>query len=330
MKKILILGSNSFAGSNFISFILKKNFLVYGISRSNELNKELLVYKNKKNFNKNFKFYKLDINKNLNKIIDIIYKNKINFIINYSAQGMVNQSWKKPIDWYNTNVISQIKLVEKLKNFSFIQKYINFSTPEVYGNNNTLIKENYNFYPSTPYANSRATFDFHLLNMKKQYNFPVIITRASNIYGPYQQLYRVIPKSILSFQFNRIFKLDGGGKSVRNFIYIDDVSRATYLILNSGKIGETYHISNKDFISIKDLVRQISNLMNVEFKSLVKNNIERKGKDHAYKLNASKLKKQLNWESKVDLEDGLLKTINWIKVNSNSFMHSDWEYKHKK
>ena len=74
-----------------------------------------MVYKNKKNYKRNFKFYQLDINKNLKDIVNIIYENKIEFIINYSAQGMVSQSWINPIDWYSTNVIAQIKLVEKIK-----------------------------------------------------------------------------------------------------------------------------------------------------------------------------------------------------------------------
>ena len=129
MKKILIIGSNSFGGSDFTDFLLKKKFLVFGVSRRGEINKENLSYKNNK-YLKNFKFYKIDLNleKDINKLVAIIKKQKIQYIANFAAQGMVAESWVNPEDWYRTNVTSNSILIKKLLNLK-IKKYLNFSTP---------------------------------------------------------------------------------------------------------------------------------------------------------------------------------------------------------
>ncbi len=197
-KKFLIIGSNSFSGASFIDFILSKKYEVIGVSRSNELKKEFLLYKTNRNI-KFFKFYKIDINKikDRNNLYKIIKKSKPDYIINYSAQGMVAQSWIHPEDWYTTNLVSQSILYKNLIRFKFIKKIIHVTTPEVYGSNNRVIKENFNFKPSTPYAVSRAAMDYHLMNFQKNYDLPIIFTRTANIFGPGQQLYRIIPKTFM-------------------------------------------------------------------------------------------------------------------------------------
>ena len=136
-KIIFVLGSNSFSGSNFIRFMIQKKFFVIAISRSKESNKEFLAYHANK---KNLKFFRIDINKNLSKIEKLIKFYRPKYFINFSAQGMVDQSWKWPTDWYQTNVISQIKLIEILKKYKFLKKYIHFTTPEVYGSTNKKLK----------------------------------------------------------------------------------------------------------------------------------------------------------------------------------------------
>ena len=197
-KKYLVIGSNSFAGSNFINYLLNKKMNVIGMSRSKENPAHFSCYRKNVNL-KNFMFYKINLNKDVEKVVKIIKKNRPNYIINFAAQGMVNESWEKPLDWYYTNIISQVKLFEKIKKFSFIEKYINFTTPEVFGNNIKNLIENTPFNPSTPYAISRAAFDYHLAANSKYTNFQIVLTRTANIYGPYQKLYRVIPKAIISF-----------------------------------------------------------------------------------------------------------------------------------
>ena len=242
---------------------------------------------------------------------------------------MVVQSWLFPSHWYETNVLSQVKLIEILKKYKSLEKYIHFTTPEVYGSTSRKIKENFNFNPSTPYAVSRAALDMHLRILNLNYKFPVIFTRAANIYGPHQDLYRIIPKTIISCLRKKKISLHGDGKSIRSFIYVDDVSSALYKILKEGKVGKSYHISTDEYVSIKYLVKLIIKISGGKYKKLVRVSKERTGKDHKYILDSSKIKKELKWKNATKLKDGIFKTLNWINENKNLLKHS-LEYKHKK
>jgi len=327
--RILVLGSNSFAGSSFINFCLEKRLTLIGVSRSKENN--LFSFYKKNKFKKNFKFFQINLNTDSDqeKLVKIIKANKINIIVNFAAQGMVAESWVEPEDWYNTNIVSSVAFINKLKVFKNRIKFINFSTPEVYGNTKKIIKENNHFKSTTPYALSRATFDNHLFLLNKYQKFPVIITRASNIFGPYQQLYRIIPKTIISFFKGKKIILDGNGSSVRSFIYIDDVSNALLKICYNGKIGSTYHISTNNFISIEELVKLISLKMSAK-KLISLKKEDRLGKDFAYKLNSSFLRKSLKWKPLIELQEGLDKTINWIRDDFAKLKKISTNYNHKK
>jgi dTDP-glucose 4,6-dehydratase len=328
-KKILVIGSNSFSGASFINFALSKNLKIVGVSRSKENKNYFLQYYFSKN-KKNFKFYKIDINQDLSKLLKIIKNFKPQFIINFAAQSMVAESWYKPLHWYQTNVISQIKLIENIKKYKFIKKFINFTTPEVYGSQSNWQSEHYNFRPSTPYAISRAATDQHLLSMFKYFKFPVIFTRAANIYGPGQQLYRIIPKTIMYSLLRKKMSLHGGGKSKRSFIYMDDVSEAVYKILLKGKAGETYHISGKKLISIKNLVKIIYKICDKVFDNKIIISNERVGKDLYYKLNSSKIRRKLHWKDNTSLNKGIKNTLDWIIKNFKNLNRENFEYIHKK
>ena len=150
--------------------------------------------------------------------------------------------------------------------------------------------ENNNYNPTTPYAVSRVTADQYLKILNDVDKIDSCSIRASNVYGEYQRLYRIIPKTIYSILKKKKLNLDGGGMSERNFIHIDDVSNATYKIMTKGKKGEIYHISSNEIISIKKLVKLICKKMNYDFDKLVNIVPERLGKDKSYSL-ANKKKK---------------------------------------
>ena len=137
MSKILILGSNSFSGNQMANFLIKKKLKVIGCSQSTEPPiKFNIILNNKKNVQKNFHFYKIDINKNFGKLQSIIRKHKPEIIIDFLGQGMVAESWEYPELTFKTNVIGKIKLYLFLKNCFFLKKYIKISTPEVFGSAN--------------------------------------------------------------------------------------------------------------------------------------------------------------------------------------------------
>jgi dTDP-glucose 4,6-dehydratase len=325
MSKILIIGSNSFSGSHMCKYLLDKGHIVYGISRS-KLEKKYSPFDLA---DKKFNFYRCNLNKDLDKILKILRKNKPSIIINYASQGMVHESWKKPLDWYQTNIISQIALIEKIREFKFVKKFINFSTPEVYGDTKKMSNEEIYFNPTTPYAISRSTTDYHLNCLNKSFGFPSIITRTANVYGPYQRLYRIIPKSIMLMKNKKKIKIHGDGLSKRSFIYINDVCEALYKVIKNGKKGETYHISTNKFITIRELVKMINKILSPNNKryEFVK---DRVGKDQRYFLSSSKIRSKLGWKDKIKLKDGIMQTINWINNNYDLLKNEKLEYVHKK
>ena len=318
MIKVLVIGSNSFSGSHFINLLLDKKIRVYGISRSKEYEETFLPYKKNKNI-KLLRFYKKNLTKknDIKFISNLVKKNKIGYVVNFASQGMVAESFLNPYDWYLTNTLSQISLFEELKKLKF-KKYVHIGTPEVYGENNSILKENNYFNPTTPYAISRVGADFHLKAICKYYNFPFVITRAANVYGPHQQLYRIIPKTIMTILLSKKIKIHGGGKSVRSFVHIKDVSEGYFKVMKNGKIGETYHLSSDEYISIKFLVKRIASLLKVDLKKFaIMEKNERLGKDTAYKLSSKKIFKELKWKSTKSIDYGIKDTIRWIKEDFN-------------
>ena len=337
-KTFVVIGSNCFSGSYFVNHALKNGFNVLGISRSDEPNEIFLPYKwshlDKDKFGKNIENYifkKLNINTDLEKIMELILEIKPSYIINFAAQGMVAQSWDNPIDWYQTNIISQVALHDKLRRCDFLEKYIHVSTPEVYGDtSNEWIKETYNFAPSTPYAVSRAACDLHLISFFRAYDFPVVFTRAANVYGPGQQLYRIIPKAILCALTGKKLSLHGGGVSSRSFIHIQDVINGTMDIALNGEPGNTWHLSTWKTHSIFQLVERISEITNVEFGKFVDICDERLGKDMNYFLDSNKLRNDFNWKDLILLDTGIKETIKWVEMNIDSMLDMSWNYIHKK
>ena len=328
MKKIIILGSNSFAASCFIDYLLNKNYKVYGFSRSKEPTKILLKYKFNKNIS-NFRFIKFNINYNLNFLKQFIKKNNINYIVDFLGQGMVAESWIHPHHWYKTNIVSKVKLYDFLSKKIKLKKYIRISTPEAVGNVEGFIFENTKANPSTPYGISHLAADLTLLAYYKFNKFPVVILRFSNFYGPHQQPYRIIPKTLYCIFANKKFHLEGGGRSIRSFIFINDFCEGIYKSMMKGRLGEIYNFTNRKYVPISWLVRKICSLTSANFKKLVKITKDRPSKDHAYKMNPTKVEKELNWKPKFTIEEGLKKTIQWYKSNKKELLHLKNIYIHK-
>ncbi len=329
MKKIIVLGSNSFAGSCYVDYLLNKNYQIYGFSRSNEPSKLLLKYKFNKNI-KNFKFIKFNINNDLNFLNKFLKKNKIDYIVDFLAQSMVAESWLYPDHWYQTNIISKVKLYHLLSKKMKFKKYIRISTPEVFGNVKGFILEDTKTVPSTPYGISQLATDLTLLAYYKFNKFPVVISRFSNFYGPHQPLYRVIPKTLNSIFTNKKFLLHGGGKSIRSFIFTDDFCEAIYKCMIKGNLGQDYHFSNKEYISILWIIKTICSLASKNFSKSVKIARDRPSKDYAYKMKPTKAEKELNWKPKYTIEKGLKITIQWYKANKKQLSDLKNVYVHKK
>src|SRR3990167_189209 len=324
----LILGSNSFAGASLVDYLLRQEESVIGISRSPELHPVMQPYFNNPQKSA-FRFVQGDLNTDSADILELIQKNKPRYIIDFAGQGMVAESWADPAQWYLTNVVAKAKLHHFLKECDFLERYVRISTPEVYGNTLNKMQENNPLNPSTPYAVSHAAIDMSLKAYYKQYQFPVILTRFANFYGPYQQLYRIIPRAILYCLLRKKLQLHGGGLSQRAFIYGDDVASGIDCAIKNGQCGETYHFSVGETISIKHLVEKICENMNVDFDLFAQITSDRPGKDALYSMKTNRAEKELSWKPAVSLEQGINKTVEWVRNNVDTIKNLPLEYIHK-
>jgi dTDP-glucose 4,6-dehydratase len=328
MNKIVVLGSNSFAGSQFVSNSLALCNEMVGINRSAEQSDIFLSYKKSENISR-YEFRQLDLNQNFSQIIDFLAQFRPDVVVDFAGQGMVAESWQQPEQWYQTNVLSKVRLHNYLKDQSWLKKYIRISTPEVYGSCEEKIKESFLYNPSTPYAVSHAAIDMSLKAFQAQYDFPVIFTRFSNFYGPGQQLYRIIPRTIIYAVTGRKLQLHGGGKAVRAFIHGNDIASAINASINSGKVGEVYHFSTDSFVTIKQLVELIHNQLGADHDKLVEVSQDRPGKDLKYLMDDCKAQTELNWQPKVSLIEGIKQTIKWVEDNLEEISALPLDYQHK-
>jgi dTDP-glucose 4,6-dehydratase len=325
MKKYIILGSNSFLGASIVKLLQNKNYKLFLFSRSKQLPDRFCPY-NKKN--KNTNFFRLNFLEDINTLINFIQKIKPDYIINYSAQSMVGESWLKPGDWLQTNSYLTPLLYYKIAQKKFKLKLVHVSTPEVYGSCENK-KESSLFKPTSPYALSRINSDLILPILHKEFGLDYHILRASNIYGEYQRPYRLVPGAILRAKLNKNFFLEGSGSSKRNFLHVDDLSNATYLVINKGK-NKIYHISSTKILTIKTLVEKICKEVNIKFQDFVIKIKDRIGKDNLYHLNSSRIKNELNWKANISIDNGIKRVCDWSEKYKEDFLEEDFKYINKK
>jgi dTDP-glucose 4,6-dehydratase len=329
-EKLVIIGSNSFSGACFSNYVLENNSSskLLGISRSPEYKDCFLPYK--QGNASRFSFHQLDLNKDLLKIVEVIREFRPDYIVNFSAQGMVAQSWEQPAQWFQTNCLGVMNLVHELKEDAYLKRFVQISSPEVYGSCSGKIKEDTPLNPSTPYAASKASGDLSLIPYFKNYNFPLIYTRATNVYGACQQLYRIIPRTILYMKMDRKIQLQGGGKAVKSYIHIRDVCAATLELTRSGRNGEVYHISPDDNgVSIYNLVKMVAEKMGRKLDDCVTISPDRLGQDAHYHIDSSKVREELGWCPQISIDTGIDEVIEWIDKHFNELVNLPLEYIHK-
>lgn len=327
-EKYLILGSNSFSGATFADFLAAAGHDVIATSRSAEPHDAFLPYKWEKRPG-NVSFQKIDLNHDLDALKTLLNREKPTHVVNFAAQSMVGESWINPDHWMMTNVVSAVRLHDLLRNYDGLERYVHVTTPEAYGSTEGWVKEGAPFNPSTPYAVSRAASDMSLRTYFANYQFPVVFTRAANVYGPGQQLYRIIPRTIVAAMGGQKLRLDGGGKSIRVFIHMTDVSDATLRIAQRGTLGDTYHISGYELVSIRALVEMILKRLGKSFDDCVELGPERPGKDTAYTLDSFKLRTELGWRDTISLEQGVDDVIKWAERFSADMTKLPSKYEHK-
>ena len=305
MKRIAVLGANSFSGAAFVAHAAAEGHEVMTLRRP---------------------FH--DLNTGLDAIVGAAMDFQPDCFVNFAALNMVGESWEHFADYYRTNVIGVACLADGLRRIGCLRRFVQVSTPEVYGSTDGYLSEGAPFNPSTPYAVSRAAADMHLRAQHAAHGFPVCFTRTVNVYGPGQQPYRIIPKTVLKVLRGEKLKLHGGGASTRSFIHIRDVARAILLVAVAGEAGADYHVATPGTIAIRDLVGKVCGILGVRVDEVAELDAERTGKDMAYLLADARIR-ALGWQEATDLDDGLAQTVAWFKERASHYEGDSLEYRHR-
>ncbi len=329
MKKCVVIGSNAFSGQDFVDHVLNEtDYNVIGTSRSEEKPNVFLKYKENKNLSR-FQFNQFDLNSDISKFLDFLDSEKPDYIVNFAAQSEVAPSWEHPEHWFQTNTVSLSLMVNHLRKQTYLERYLHISSPEAYGSCSGNVTEETPDNPSTPYAASKAAADMIASVYQKQYDFPALFVRSTNVYGARQQLFKIIPKTIVSLLSGKKIQLHGGGVAVKSYIHIRDISHGELDILHKGRIGERYHLSPKQGVAVKDVVKEICNKLGKKFEDCVEVVAERPGQDAAYVIDSTKAQKELDWKSEVSLEQGIEESVQWVQDNWAEIQKYPIDYRHK-
>jgi dTDP-glucose 4,6-dehydratase len=311
---ILVTGGAGFIGSNFIHYLLKE----YDDIRV--VNYDKLTYAGNLNNLKDIEhdsryiFVKGDIC-NTALVEKVIKKEEINQIVNFAAESHVDRSITDPEVFIKTDVLGAFTLLESCRKHD-IEKYIQISTDEVYGSiEQGSFKETDHLNPSSPYSASKASADLLVNAYHITYNLPIIITRSSNNFGPYQYPEKLIPFFIIRALKNDYLPVYGDGLNVRDWLYVEDNCRAIDMVRTKGKAGEMYNIGADNEHSNIEITRMILEELHKP-QSSIKYVKDRPGHDRRYSINSEKIKK-LGWYPfySNDFISTLKITIQWYISN---------------
>ena len=328
-RKIVVLGANSFSGQDFVGLLLDDpDYEVVGISRSPQRGSAFIRHLQRKPGGR-YRYHAIDMNEGIDELLALLDVEQPQWIVNFAAQSEVAPSWDNPHHWFQTNCVALARLVNHLRDADYLERYVHISSPEVYGTCSGVVTEDAPFNPSTPYAASKAAADMLLETYRRQFGFPLLTVRATNVYGPGQQLFKIIPRSVLYARSGRRISLHGGGTAVKSYIHIRDVSRGELAILQSGRLGEIYHLSPDEGVSVRHVVETVCRKLDVNFTDAVEVVDERPGQDAAYVIDSAKAREEFGWAPKITFSEGVDDVIGWVDETWEALREESWDYEHK-
>jgi dTDP-glucose 4,6-dehydratase len=322
MMKVLVTGGCGFIGSNFIRYILREH------PDWQIVNLDKLTYAgNLANLadiavDPRYKFIKGDIADR--ELVDKLFREeKFDAVVNFAAESHVDRSILDASPFIETNVKGTQVLLEAARQYA-VDRFIQISTDEVYGSLGEAGKftEESPLQPNSPYAASKAAADMLCRAYHRAYGLPIVITRSSNNYGPYQFPEKLIPLMIRNALIGKELPVYGEGKQVRDWLYVEDNCRAIDLVLQRGRAGEIYNIGGgceKRNIEVVQLICDI--LKNYPKTQHLRPRIQfirdprGAAHDFRYALDCTKVKEELSWEPRVPFEAGLRRTVEWYLEN---------------
>lgn len=258
-----------------------------------------------------YRYYVAHIGEWLNKALSIIDKESPDVLVNIAAQGegaasFGTDSWL----YYQTNCVYLVRLAEALRSRSWLQRFVQISTSELYGSADRAMPEDAPIRATSPYAISKAAFDSHLEVMHRVHGFQMQIVRPSNCYTAGQQLHRVIPRAVICALYGKTLKLQGGGVARKSFLDTEDLAKALMIVIERGEIGKIYNVGPDKPTSIKDVVAEVSRVTGIgDFIDEVPGRL---GEDSCYWLDSSRVK-ALGWKQTISLSEGIGRMVAWAK-----------------
>jgi len=321
--RLLVTGGCGFIGSGFCRRIIKQypHITLVNVDKmypcstqSTDLTKS----------HDNYTFVKGDIS-DTSLMIKVIQSYHIDTIVNFAAQSHVDTSFTNPMAYTQDNVFGTHSLLEAVRITGTIKKIVHISTDEVYGenedNSSHAFTETSLLKPTNPYAASKASAEMFVHSYIHSYNIPAVIIRSNNVYGPGQYHEKVVPKFIFQIMDGKKITLQGSGRQLRSFLFLEDAVDAILCVMFQGTVGSVYNISSVNEISICDLASKLLGIMKPY--ELLDTNIQyiedRNFNDKRYWIESEPLAK-LGWVPRWSLDDGMKTTIEWYRsVDRNSY-----------
>jgi len=328
--KLLVTGAAGFIGSNFVRLVLGGE----GQGRYTVVAYDALTYAgNLANLvefagRDDYTFVKGDIC-DAQAVEAVMREQNIEAVINFAAESHVDRSILAAADFIRTNV-EGVQILADAAGRRGVQRFLQVSTDEVYGSLGTegLFTETTPLHPNSPYSASKAAADLLLQAYHHTFELPVLITRCSNNYGPYQFPEKLIPLFVTNLMEGKKVPVYGDGRQVRDWIHVTDHYRALLAVLERGRVGEVYNIGGNNEQYNIDITRMILQHLGKD-ESYIEHVTDRPGHDRRYAIDATKIHTELGWQPQIDFAQGLAETIDWY-VN-----HKPWwqavksgEYRH--
>ncbi len=312
--KVLVTGGAGFIGSNFIHYILEQH------TDWEVINLDKLTYAGNLDNLKDiqdypgYRFTKGDIGDR--QFVDGLLSSDINVIVNFAAESHVDRSIEDASPFIETNVKGTQVLLEGTRKYQ-VQKFIQVSTDEVYGSiESGSYNEKSSLSPGNPYSASKAAGDLLCYSYFQTYRLPVIVTRCTNNFGPFQFPEKLIPLVVTNALEGKSIPVYGDGLNSRDWIYVTDHCRALDMVLQKGEPGQIYNIAGMNEITNLELIQQLLQLLDKP-RDLIQFVTDRPGHDRRYAVDATKISKELDYRPEYSFEKGLSSTVDWYLKNES-------------